>query len=273
MVNIAIFRNPGVKISHRTNILAEELIKRQHKISHIEDDIVYSGYDVMIIDYVGPIESAIDRGKRARTKVILMDGKEEHASMVDLSISPYVNPKAQYRGSDYCVVFKKGRTTYHRPDKKKKVAFVSVGDFDETDMTEFALDILAEMNLNAIVTKSSNHGNLKDKYSRIEVYDEDNYYDAMHECVIGIISADDIMLQALYYGLPCIIMPQNKKQKLGIELMQHCCVPCKRDSGEVKFWIEYLLGNEGFRKNLSILSSYHIDGKGCARICDLIEQL
>lgn len=68
-------------------------------------------------------------------------------------------------------------------------------------------------------------------------------------------------------------MPQNEKQKSIIELSQHCCVPCKRDVGEVKFWTEYLLDHEGFRKNLSVLSSYHIDGKGCARICDLIEQL
>jgi spore coat polysaccharide biosynthesis predicted glycosyltransferase SpsG len=253
--------------------LAEELTKRQHKILYVEDDIICSGPDTMIIDYDGSASSVIDRAKRAGMKVILMDGQDEHAPLVDLSISVCTNNNAQYRGADYCVVYKKGRTTYHRPDKKKKVVFVSVGDFDETNMAEFALDILAEMNINAIVTKSTNHGNLRDKYSRIEIYNEDNYYDAMHECVMGIISGSDVMLQALYYGLPCIIMPQNDGQKNIIELSKHCCVPCKRETEDIKFWTQYLLDHEGFRKNLSILSSFHIDGRGCNRICDLIEKL
>jgi len=58
--------------------------------------------------------------------------------------------------------------------------------------------------------------NIKDKYSRVEVFEEDDYYQAMNECFMGIINAGLTLFQCLYWGMPVISLPTWNHQKDNI---------------------------------------------------------
>jgi spore coat polysaccharide biosynthesis predicted glycosyltransferase SpsG len=276
-MKIAFFYECGKTSEHKYRSLevGKRLQRNGHDVEYTEDDIVLTEWDMLVIDHVKSKKDMIMRAKQSGAKVVLIDGHPDDIELVDLSISAFLNDKAQYRGVKYIVVPEHTSWAWnrYRPYTKSKIVFVSTGSFDESNLTEFILRVLDELKINAIVTKSTNHSNFRDMFSRVEIFDEENYYNAMHECVIGIADGGLTFMQALHYGLPTVAIAQNKNQQKNVDYLQHCCLPSERNKDDLVTKIGWIIDNEYHRKSLSMLASHFVDGKGAARVCKLIEDL
>jgi len=265
--------NIGTGHLYRSKEIARLLEQRGHKTSFLENGVLIAGPDVLVIDHMYSQADLIAKAKSAGMQVVLIDGASEDVNLVDASISAFANRKAFYRGVKY-MAFPITRM-WHRylTSKKSNTVFVGMGGFDRNNHAQIVLEVLDKLNLNAIVAKSINHPNFKDTFSRVEMFEEENYYDAMHECLIGITNGGLTLFQSLYFGLPCIAVPQYEHQKTNIGYVSHCCEPCEPDPKLLEERIKWLVGNEYHRESLSRLAQNYVDGKGPARICKIIEDL
>ena len=264
----------GTGHKYRSKEIAKILRNNGHEVEFMLDGVLIKERDVLIIDHISSQKSLINRAKHAGMKVVLIDGVEEDVTLVDLSISSFINAKSQYTGAKY-IAFPT-QTQYwerYRPSTSSNTVFVGMGGYDHKNLADLVLNILDDMGLNAIVAKSINHNNFKDKFSRVEIFEENNYYDAMRECVIAITNGGLTLFQSLYYGIPTIPLPQYEHQKKNIEYVSHCCVPSKLDADDIKQKINWLIDNEYYRQSVSTLARHFVDGKGSKRICSLIEKI
>jgi len=263
----------GTGHKYRSHEIGGELKKRGHKVEYTSDDIVVEGWDVLVIDHMHSKKSMIERAKSAGIKVVLIDGDNEDALLVNLSISAFVNKNAKHIGNKFLVFPIHNTWNKYKHDTKSKTVFVGMGGFDANNIANFVLGVLDKMNINAIVAKSINHSNLTDKFNRAIIFKEDNYFDAMKECVISITNGGLTFFQSLFYGMPTIPISQYEHQNNNIRFLEHCCVPIKKNEDDLKEKIKWLMESEYYRESLSMLAKYYVDGKGAKRICSLIEEL
>lgn len=266
-------REIGTGHKYRSQTIGELLEKNGHRVSYIEDGVLPSDTDVLVVDHIYSQNGLINTAKRAKMKTVLIDGAEEDADMVDLSISPFYNDKAQYKGGDYIVIPECKYWMKYKATRAKNTVFIAMGGFDAENHAEFVLEILDELKVNAIIARSINHPDFSEHFSRAEMFEGDDYYHAMHECTMAVTNGGLSFFEALHYGMPTIAVPQYKHQQHNIGQYAHCCIPGKRNAAFLKDKIGYLLDNEYHRVSLSKFASHFIDGKGARRICTLIENL
>lgn len=259
----------GTGHKYRSIEIANELQKRGHDTVFLSDE----RSDVLIIDHMDSKIDLIKEAKNNKIKVVLIDGDEKDIDYVDLSISAFTNTRSQYKGINYIVFPRDSYSIWnkYKTDSSKKSVFVSMGGYDINNLAELVLEVLDEMGLDAIVTKSINHGNLGEKFSRAEVFSEENYYNAMRECIIGVTNGGLTMFQSLFYGMPTIVVPQYEHQKINIDAVKHCCLSAETNKSDIKDKVNRVMGSEYLRTKLSIFSTQHVDGKGASRVAALIE--
>ena len=119
-------REIGTGHKYRAEAIAKELKKRGHKVELTTDDIVKSGWDVLIIDHIHNKKSIIDRAKSCNIRVILIDGVEENVKEVDLSISAFYNTSAENKGIKYIAFPVASEWNKHNLETKNKCVFVSM---------------------------------------------------------------------------------------------------------------------------------------------------
>ena len=129
----------------------------------------------------------------------------------------------------------------YKSGTKSKTVFVST---DKADDTNILLSILDRMKVGAIVAKHTGHPDFKAQYKRIEMFEENNYFDAFVECVIGIMDIGSILSNAMYYGLPCLVLTSDDK-------FSHCCVPIELNEGIIETRVSWLMANEYQRECIS----------------------
>jgi len=264
----------GTGHKYRCQEIAKVLKKNGHSTEFMQNDVLAKGRDVLVIDHIKSQESLIHRAKHAGMKVALIDGHPDDVGLVDLSVSAFTNPKAKYKGIKYTAFPALNQHwDKYKPDTKSRTIFIGMGGFDYQNIAEFVLGILDELKLNAVVAKSVNHPNFKESFSRVEIFDEDNYYNAMRECVVAITNGGLTLFQALYYGMPSLPIAQYPHQEKNIKHVSHCCTPMKLDAEDIKEKIGRVMDNEYYRKSVSLSAQHFVDGKGAHRICSLIENI
>lgn len=258
---------------YRSMEIAERLRSLGHKVDFMEDGILMNTTDVLVIDHIHSQKSLIERASGAGIKTVLIDGAQEDVSLVDVSISGFANPDAQYTGLEYMAFPTCHATERYNVQRKVSSVFVGVGGFDANNLAEPILEVLDKLGLNAVVAKSINHPDFSKRFSRVKVFEEENFYNAMHECIIGITNGGLTMFQALHYGLPCVAIPQYEHQKTNINGVKHYCKSVSADLAGLEEEVKTLISNEYQRESLSVSGQYHVDGKGVVRICSIIEGL
>lgn len=262
----------GMGHKYRSTFISKELKHRRHEVWTLEGNPNYDEADLVVIDHIFSQKSLIKELKNKNKKIVLIDGAEEDADLVDLSISPFYNSKAQYGGINYIAVPPSWGERY-RIYNKSNTVFISMGGFDANNYAELAIKVLKELGLNALVVKSINHPDFASLYSNVSIFNGDDLYAAMKDCFMGIVNGGLTLFQSLHYGLPCIAIPQYSHQKDNIEYVQHCCSPAEPNEEDLKMKINWFLNGEQYRNNISKLSQHCVDGKGVQRICELIEKL
>jgi hypothetical protein len=126
-------------------------------------------------------------------------------------------------------------------DTKSRTVFVSVNDAQSTKLVLTTLD---KMKVNSIIAKHEDHPDFKTEFGRVEIFDENNYFDAFIECVIGILDVDSILSKAIYYGLPCLVLTNNTNPL-------NYCVPIELNEGIIETRVSWLMDNEYQRECLS----------------------
>jgi spore coat polysaccharide biosynthesis predicted glycosyltransferase SpsG len=109
------------------------------------------------------------------------------------------------------------------------------------------------------------------KFNNVEIFTDDNYYDAMNECLMGITNGGLTLVQALQFGLPTIALAQYEHQTKNIRLFPEGCVEGSLDN--LGGLVSDLFANEYKRESLSRFARHYVDGKGVDRVCNLIEDL
>lgn len=258
----------GTDHKFRSQSIGKALSKLGHKVYFIEDDVITNDLDILIIDHMFPPKSVVARAKSAGIKTIIIDGKDQDA---DIAISAFLNENANYKGSQFTMFPVFPHTTKYNVEKYSSSVFVGMGGFDKNNYTNMILEVLNKMNINAIVAKSINHPDFRRTFPNMEFFEEENYYDAMHECALAITNGGLTFFQALHYGIPTIAIPQYEHQKTNILSLEHCCIYCEPNRDEIKSNIKKILSSSYYRNILSAFSKYYVDGKGVERICDIIE--
>lgn len=256
----------GTGHKYRCRIISNEMQSRGHKVYMMEDGVLLSDTDILVIDHVNSQKELIKQASAAEIKSVLIDGAEKDVARVDESISAIFNENARHTGLKYMCFPTAGKIGCYNPDIKSSVVFVGVGGYDCNNLAEFAVDILADLGLNAIVARGINHSFSR---SNMEFYDGDCYFDAMSECLFGIVAGGLTLFQSLFYGLPVVSIPQYEHQKKNIFMVSECCLPASKSTlgREVK----RLLKSSYLRTKLSVFGSNMIDGNGCHRVCNIIE--
>lgn len=259
---------PEIGTGHhfRCKTIASELKKRGHKI------VDHGSEDLLIVDHIFSQKQLLLDTKSKGIKTVLIDGSEDDVDLADLSISPIYNKKSQNTGLKYVVLPLLRGIQKYSPRTKSDIIFVSMGGFDYSNYADMIVDVLIKTNRKAIITKSINHGNLKNKYNNIEIFDEEDYYLAMKECVVAITGGGLTLFQCLYYGIPTIPIPQYEHQKSNIEYVNQCCVLAKTTREDIEEKLEWLIAGENYRESLSVLSQHFVRGDGCFQVCNLIEK-
>ena len=260
----------GTGHKYRAIELTKELNRKGHKVEHTNEDVVMTHWDMLIIDHIDSKKDMIARAKNAKIKTVLIDGDASDVEDVDLSISAFFNPRSQYKGVKYMIFPTDISWSHYNPYNKNTSVFVAMGGFDYNNYTQAILDILNELQINAVVAHSINHPDFRQTYKRVAIYDGDNYYDVMNECKMAITNGGLSLFMCLKYGMPTIAVPQYDHQQRNIDGIDMCCVPAKMDIPDLKEKIQYLWGNEYYRQSLSVLSQYFVDGKATKRVCELI---
>jgi len=266
---------PEVGTGHywRSQVISKELQRRGHETFWVVPQNDPPKADVLVIDHVHSQSDLILRAKELDIKIALIDGTPEDAAQTDASVSAFYNSEAQHKGIEYIAFPKCPSWIRYKPDTKSRTVFIGMGGFDASNFADILLKVLDKMQVNAIVAKSINHPDFTQKYSRVEMFREENYYDAFHECVIGITNGGLTLFQALHYGLPCLALSQYPHQQNNIDKVAACCVPIEPDEGIIELKAKELLEHEGRRRYLSLMGQTKVDGKGVDRICSIIEGL
>lgn len=267
-------QKPEIGTGHywRSKAIVKELIKRGHKTSFIEDDVIMNGPDIMVIDHIHSKKDVISRAKASGMKVVLIDGHPDDVKLADTSISAVVNPAATHTGIDYMAF--SNTTERYNPRKKGKTVFVSMGGFDANNLAELVLRALQDTGLYAVVTKSNNHPDFTKKFKHVVIFDEENYYNAMNECIIGIVNGGLTLFQTLHYGLPCIAIPQYEHQSKNIAAVPSgCLIKSEPVEHMIREKVRWLMRSEYRREVMSVFAQDKVDGLGVSRICDIIEEV
>lgn len=239
----------------RRDILSKEFTNRGHQV-------VDCNSDVLIIDHIYSQREMIEGLKNEKT--VLIDGSEIDVEIVNTSVSAFYNKRARYFGNKYIIV-PKCKESY-RPGINSKTVFINAGLVDDGFATHM-VEILSEIGLHAIVGRSINH------VKRIldsEFVSEDQRYDAMRECVIGVSNYNSCAFEALAYGLPMIIFPGCEK---NIKNFSECCIIKTQGAEDLKNEILNLIGDEYKRNKMSLMAQYFVDGNAVERICNFVEYL
>lgn len=225
--------------------------------------------DVLVIDDLRSQRSLIGMAKYNNTKVVLIDGIEEDVPEVNLAISAKFNIASQYKGIEYMSFLPRGDRSYKSLESTK--VFVSMGGFDANNIASTVLEVLQEMGIDAIVTRSINHEDLSSENT--EVFVGDDYYIPMEKCKIGVVNGGLTMFQALHFGLPSLVIPQYKHQLEYVQLVKSEVLLAYHNKESIHEGIERLLGSKELRGQLSTRSQNLVDGKAICRTCNLIEGL
>lgn len=258
----------GMGHKYRCRILSKEMERRGHTTDIVENKILFSDTDVLVIDHLFDQENLIHRAQKEKIKVLLIDGTKENARQANESVSAIYNQYANHTGIKYMCFPTAGKVGWYNTDNRSNTVFVGMGGYDHRNLAEYIVDILADLGLNAIVARSINH-----TFSRtnMEYYEEDCYYDPMNECLFGITAGGLTLFQCLFYGLPAVSIPQYEHQKDIIYMLSECCL--EADKFSLKRQTQRLLKSSYLRAKLSVFGPNMIDGKAVYRICDLIEGL
>lgn len=241
---------------YRCKILAEELNRRGHQVVSVDEEC-----DVAVVDHMFSQAKLIEQLKRQGTKVVLIDGAQEDAPLVDASISACINAAAKFSGLEYLVISPPGK---HRYDSfSSDQVFVSMGGFDYNEYSSHAVQLIKELGLKALVTKNINHFGIGEARG----FEGSDFYLAMKECKIAITNGGLTMFQCLCFGIPTIAVAQYEHQKQNISLVSSICFSADIDG--VKEQIQALESKD--LRAISLASRKVIDGKGYSRVCDIIE--
>lgn len=261
--------NIGTGHKYRSRLLGGILEKRGHKIKYIEDDVIMKGEDVIVLDHMDPPEDVVNRSRKACNTLVVIDGVCDEA---DISISAFQNKNADYQGIDYIAFAVYPHTTKYDSRKKSKDIFVGMGGYDANEYAERVANILKDIGLNAIIAKSINHDDISERLTNVCMFEEDNYYDTMHECLAAITNGGLTMFQALHYGMPVVAVPQYNHQKTNIDAVSGYCIASGTDDASIKDNINMVVHDEYRREWMSRFAQYYVDGKGAERVCNIIER-
>lgn len=265
----------GMGHKYRAAQVSKELEKRGHTVEHFHDQtFLNKEWGVLIIDHVFEKAKMITNAKKKKVAVVLIDGAEEDADKVDVSISSFYNSKSKYRGIKYMAFSPPKYWKRYNPDTNSRVAFVALGGFDINNYINLVLDVLNKLNIHSIVAPSINHNNLKQRFNKIELLGrDDDYYDAMKDCLFAITNGGLTLFQALCFGMPSIAVAQYNHQKNNIAGVKTCCMESNPDEKDLEDKINTIFNDEYIRRDLSNISRNMVDGEGVNRICDLVEGL
>jgi spore coat polysaccharide biosynthesis predicted glycosyltransferase SpsG len=255
---------------YRTKTIRRELEKRGHQTYAVEDGIFFPDTDILVIDHFNSQKELILRAKTVGIKVVLIDGQEEDVEYADESISAIYNKNARWTGLEYMCFPTAGATDFYSTPRNTRIVFVGMGGFDKCNLAEFAVDILGELELNAIVARSINHNFQR---NNMEFFEGENYFDALDKCEFAVTAGGLTLFQVLFYRMPCVAIPQYEHQKENIEMVGQCCLQSLNDKADLKSKIQHLMNNQYAKENLSRKSSCLVDGNACNRICDIIGNL
>lgn len=266
---------PEIGTGHywRSKAVSGELVNRGHDIFFIDDNVETIGADILVIDHINSKKYLIDKAKTEGTKVILVDGDAIDIPFVDASVSAFLNFSATNTGIKYIAFPKPEDDDKYNPNINSNSIFVAMGGFDANNLAELVIPIVIDAGFDVLVAKSDNHPDFSMIYERVKMYEHENYYDAMKQCVAAITGAGLTLFQVLSFGMPTLAVPQYRHQIWNIDAVASCCVSVSlsREGLENKF--RYLMESKERRKRLSILARQTIDGNGINRIADIIEQL
>lgn len=275
-MNIVLFCEHGEKFEigtghlYRLMSIEKNLCARGHNVLWHNSNIGWENVDILVIDHMYSQSSLILNAKSYGVNVLLIDGAESDVDKADVSISAVLNKKATHKGHEYFAIPSPPNTLYNIETNSKTV-FVSMGGFDANNIAYSIMRILEDMGVRAIVSRSINHSNFKMMFKNVEVYDGSDYYDAMHECIIGITNGGLTMVQSLCYGLPTIAIPQYDHQSINIDMFDNACI-----SGSVKDLrkdVSSLMSSQYTRECMSRASTGCVDGLGVMRVCNIIETM
>lgn len=240
------------------NEIKNRLILRGHEIKDY--------HSTQKIDVLVVIGNAMS-GTQCKAEKTVCIGSDEGG---DITINPFYERKSDFSGSKYIVVpgFKNRAWDRYRANIKSKTIFVGINNHSTILL---ALEVLSGLGVNAIVATDDHE--LKKTFSRIEIFDEEDCYNAMYECVAAITDGGTIFLQSLSYGMPTVAISDDKIQENIVGSLKHCCLPVKKEKEDIETKISWLIESEYHRKSLSMLATHFVDGKGTDRICSIIDGL
>ena len=257
----------GIGTGHKYRSLEVAKHLSAHDVNYVSS--VPKECDIFVIDHMGSQEDIIVEAKQKGQKVFLIDGSEDDVCLVDRSVSAILNKKAEYRGIEY-VAFPVDNFAerYILSDRRTKV-FVGMGGFDKNKYTKVVVDVLLNIGADIIVADSINHNEI----SGVEVFGGKNYFDAMSDCIMGVTNGGLTLFQSIYYGLPCVSIPQYEHQKENIKYVDNMCIMAEPNKEDLTKKIKKMLSCAELRKKISDVGKNSIDGLGAFRVAKLIEGL
>lgn len=236
----------------RSTIIGKHLFRRGHEVEYINDAVSVKASDVLVLDH--------PTIKHQHKYLVSLDRD------LGLSISPFICSDAKHRGPDYIVIPNQSGYDKYDPSKKSKDILV---DIEDMDILKSVLDTINKMGYNAVVKYVKGCDVLGD-YKNIAFFDPDSLYNAARDCIIGVMDGGMYFYSMLYYGMPVVALGTNDDKRKGIDYLHHCCLPCK-SVNEVEDRSGWLLDSEYYRRNISDIARFYVDGKGASRVAALIE--
>ena len=221
------------KTKNKYAISKKILLSKKIKYQSIGHEIkIFSYQESKIINKIKPdiiIFDQLDKPKKTffneidkKTKIITIDSQVEKFEGLDLMINPMNHiirkQKNILSGFQYNIISEQ----IYKPSKKNKKYknnFISFGGFDYKNIVSFVKPIvLKNKHLNFFINSK-----FKKKFSdldNVNFFDHNNYYKIKSKCCIAIISGGITLIEAIYFGIFTISIPQYKHQLENIRNLE-----------------------------------------------------
>lgn len=238
--------------------------------------------DVVVFDALDYCKDLYKVTQQKNIFTVGIDTSSKESELLDTLINPVIrNERSHLNGSMYSIHYEAppNKKTNIAPSENKKKIFICFGGNDHLNHLEkiFKSEIFDSDIYEVNVVLSNNHNDeiLKEKKNYKILRNPKNFYELLMTSDIALISGGVLLQEALYFGIPSIVLPQYSHQKNAANQRKSKgqiieCLDLDSSLKDIENSIRNTLNQLDKHKSISLAARSSDDGFGLKRLISIL---